>query len=140
MAETVRPLSPHLGVYRWQVQMVTSILHRATGVALTVGLLVIAWGLLALASGADAWAAFTACAGSVIGIILMVGWSWAFFYHLCNGVRHLLQDAGMGFRIKSRGKQNVNQAQFVTSSWLSIIVSLVLTLLVWACVWQGVSA
>lgn len=138
MAQTVRPLSPHLGVYRWQVQMVTSILHRATGIALSVGLLAITWGLLALASGEGAWNDFTASAGSVIGIILLVGWSWAFFYHLCNGIRHLLQDAGMGYRIKSRGKQNVNQAQFVTSSWLSIIVSLLLTLVAWLYVWQGV--
>ncbi len=137
MAQTMRPLSPHLGVYRWQVQMVTSILHRATGIAMSVGLLVVAWGLLALASGEEAWRTFAACAGSVVGIILLIGWSWAFFYHLCNGIRHLLQDAGMGYRIKSRGKQNVNQAQFVTSSWLSVVVSLVLALVAWLYVWQG---
>ena len=130
MAQTVRPLSPHLGVYRWQVQMVTSILHRATGIAMSVGLLVVAWGLLALAGGEEAWQRFTDCAGSVIGIILLVGWSWAFFYHLCNGIRHLLQDAGLGFRVE----------QFVRSSWLSIIVSLVLTIAAWVCVWQGVTA
>ncbi|HET7267249.1 MAG TPA: succinate dehydrogenase, cytochrome b556 subunit [Oleiagrimonas sp.] len=125
--QTVRPISPHLGIYRWQVQMVTSILHRATGIALSVGLLVVTWGLLALASGDEAWGLFTACASSVIGIILLVGWSWAFFYHLCNGIRHLLQDAGMGFRIE----------QFVRSSWMSIILSLVLTVLAWIWVWQG---
>src|SRR5699024_4628315 len=100
MAETVRPLSPHLGVYRWQVQMVTSILHRATGVALSVGLLVVVWGLLALARGEDAWGRFTDCTGSVPGIILLVGWSWSLFYHLCNGIRHLLQDAGLGYDIQ----------------------------------------
>lgn len=125
--QTVRPISPHLGVYRWQVQMVTSILHRATGIALSVGMLVVTWGLLALAGGEDAWNAFTACAGSVIGIILLIGWSWSFFFHLCNGIRHLLQDAGMGYRIE----------QFVRSSWMSIIVSLVLTVLAWVWVWQG---
>lgn len=140
MAETVRPLSPHLGVYRWQVQMVTSILHRATGIALSVGLLVVAWGLLALANGEDAWVHFTDCAGSVPGIILLVGWSWSLFYHLCNGIRHLLQDAGLGYDIRSRGKHNVNQGTFVRSSWLSIIVSLVLTVIAWVLVWQGVSA
>jgi succinate dehydrogenase / fumarate reductase cytochrome b subunit len=53
---------------------------------------------------------------------IMIGWSWAFFYHLCNGIRHLVQDAGAGYAI----------AQFVRSSWMSIIVSFVLTLLVWA--------
>jgi len=128
--QTVRPISPHLGIYRWQVQMVTSILHRATGIALSVGLLVLTWGLLALAGGEDAWSAFTACAGSVVGIILLVGWSWSFFYHLCNGIRHLLQDAGMGYRVE----------QFVRSSWMSIIVSLVLTVLAWAWIWQGGAA
>lgn len=128
--QTVRPISPHLGIYRWQVQMVTSIVHRATGIALSVGLLVVTWGLLALASGEGAWDVFTACASSVIGIILLIGWSWAFFYHLCNGIRHLLQDAGMGFRIE----------QFVRSSWASIIVSVVLTVLAWVWVWQGGAA
>jgi len=128
--QTVRPISPHLGIYRWQVQVVTSILHRATGIALSVGLLVLTWGLLALAGGEDAWGAFTACAGSVVGIILLIGWSWSFFYHLCNGIRHLLQDAGMGYRVE----------QFVRSSWMSIIVSLVLTVLAWAWIWQGGAA
>lgn len=130
MAQTMRPLSPHLGIYRWQVQMVTSILHRATGMALCVGLLVVTWGLLALAGGQDAWDLFTACASSVIGIIVLVGWSWAFFFHLCNGIRHLLQDAGMGFRVE----------QFVRSSWLSVGASVVLTVLAWIWVWQEVAA
>ncbi len=135
--QTVRPISPHLSVYRWQVQMVTSILHRATGVALSVGLLIVTWGLVALAYSPSAWALFSACAGSVIGIILLIGWSWSFFYHLCNGIRHLLQDAGMGFAIKYRGRHNVNQTQFVTSSWLSVIVSLLLTLIAWLWIWHG---
>src|SRR5699024_11431796 len=117
MAQTVRPLSPHLGVYRWQVQMVTSILHRATGIALSVGLLIVAWGLIALATGESAWNDFTACANSVIGIILLVGGSWAFFYHLCNGIRHLLQDAGWGYPIRSRAKQNGNQEPSVSARW-----------------------
>ncbi|HET7663099.1 MAG TPA: succinate dehydrogenase, cytochrome b556 subunit [Rhodanobacteraceae bacterium] len=130
MAQTVRPLSPHLSVYRWQVQMVTSILHRATGIALSVGFLVVVWGLLALANSEAAWHTFTACAGSVIGIILLIGWTWSFFYHLCNGIRHLLQDGGMGYRID----------QFVRSSWLSIIFSLILTIAAWVYVWQGVAA
>lgn len=140
MAETVRPLSPHMSVYRWQVQMVTSLLHRATGIALSVGLLVVAWALLALANGAEAWGRFTDCAGSVLGIILLVGWSWSLFYHLCNGIRHLLQDAGLGYEIHSRGKHNVNQGTYLRSSWASIIASVVLTAIAWVLVWQGVSA
>ena len=122
MAHTRRPLSPHLGIYRWQVQMVTSILHRATGVALAIGTLMVLWGLLALAAGANAWSYFHTFAGGIVGRILLVGWSWALFYHLCNGVRHLLQDAGMGFE----------KAQFIRSSWLSISLSVVLTALAWA--------
>ncbi|MET0331191.1 MAG: succinate dehydrogenase, cytochrome b556 subunit [Dyella sp.] len=122
MADTRRPLSPHLQIYKWQVQMVTSIVHRATGVALAVGTLLVIWGLLALASGAQAYAHFKTYLGSPIGLILLVGWSWALFFHLCNGIRHLVQDAGAGYEIK----------QFVRSSWMSVIASVVLTLIVWA--------
>jgi succinate dehydrogenase / fumarate reductase cytochrome b subunit len=122
MADTRRPLSPHLQIYKWQVQMVTSIVHRATGVALAVGTLLVIWGLLALASGEAAYTQFKICIGSPIGLILLVGWSWALFFHLCNGIRHLVQDAGVGYEI----------AQFVRSSWISVIASVVLTVIVWA--------
>ena len=122
MADTRRPLSPHMQVYRWQVQMVTSILHRATGIALAVGTLLVICGLLDLAAGEDSFNHFKSMIGSPLGIVLMIGWSWALFYHLCNGIRHLIQDAGAGYAI----------AQFVRSSWLSVIGSIVLTLLVWA--------
>lgn len=122
MADTRRPLSPHIQIYKWQVQMVTSILHRATGIALAVGTLLVVWGLLALAAGESHFDQFKTCMGSPLGIVLLVGWSWSLFYHLCNGIRHLLQDAGAGYAIP----------QFVRSSWLSVIVSLVLVVLVWA--------
>lgn len=121
MAQTGRPLSPHLGIYRWQVQMVTSILHRATGIALAAGTLLVLWGLMALASGADAWATFAGFVGSPVGLILLLGWTWALMFHLCNGIRHLLQDAGMGYEIP----------QFVRSSWLAVVASLILTILIW---------
>jgi len=124
MAQTQRPLSPHIQIYKWQVQMVTSILHRATGIALAVGMLLVVWGLLSLAAGEAAFNQFKVCIGSPLGLVLLVGWSWALFYHLCNGIRHLLQDAGAGYAIP----------QFVRSSWLSVIVSLVLVVAVWACV------
>jgi succinate dehydrogenase / fumarate reductase cytochrome b subunit len=122
MADTRRPLSPHLSVYKWQVQMVTSILHRATGIALSVGLLLVAWGLIALAGGAERFGHFAAFVGSPVGLVLLIGWSWSLFYHLCNGIRHLVQDGGYGYEI----------VQFVRSSWASIIVSLLLTAAVWA--------
>ena len=122
MADTQRPLSPHMGIYKWQVQMVTSIVHRATGIALSVGTLLVLWGVFSLASGEDSYNQFKTCLGSPIGMILMIGWSWALFYHLCNGIRHLFQDGGMGYAIP----------QFIRSSWLSIIGSFVLTIIVWA--------
>lgn len=130
MANTQRPLSPHIQVYKWQVQMVTSILHRATGIALAVGMLLVMWGLLALAGGQGSFDQFKTCVGSPIGLVLLFGWSWALFYHLCNGIRHLVQDAGAGYAI----------TQFVRSSWLSVIGSLVLTVLVWAYVLTGGAA
>ncbi|MHC1479563.1 succinate dehydrogenase, cytochrome b556 subunit [Frateuria aurantia] len=124
MADTRRPLSPHLQIYKWQVQMVTSILHRATGVALAAGTLVVLWGVLALASGEAAYNQFKSVAASPLGLLLLFGWSWALFYHLCNGIRHLIQDTGAGYA----------KPAFIRSSWLSIIGSVVLTVLVWACV------
>ena len=130
MADTRRPLSPHLQIYKWQVQMVTSILHRATGIALAVGTLLIMWGLLALAGGESSFNQFKTCIGSPIGLVLLFGWSWSLFFHLCNGIRHLVQDAGAGYAIP----------HFVRSSWLSVIGSLLLTVLVWAYVLTGGAA
>jgi succinate dehydrogenase / fumarate reductase cytochrome b subunit len=117
-----RPLSPHLQVYSWQVQMVTSILHRITGVILAFGGLGLVYALVALASGPDRWEAFAAFAGSVFGKLVLFGFSWALAYHLINGVRHLVQDAGYGFAIPD----------FIRNSWISIIGSVVLVLVVWA--------
>jgi succinate dehydrogenase / fumarate reductase cytochrome b subunit len=122
MAETQRPLSPHLQIYSKQVQMMTSITHRATGIALTVGGLLVVCGLLQLAAGEDSFNHFRRLIGSPLGMILLLGWSWSLFFHLCNGIRHLIQDAGLGYEI----------SQFVRSSWLSVVGSIVLTVLVWA--------
>lgn len=119
-----RPLSPHLQVYKWQVQMVTSILHRATGVILSVGALALVWGLLALAGGPEPWEAFATCVGSPFGKLVLFAFSWALAYHLINGIRHLVQDAGHGYAI----------TDFVRSSWISIIGSVVLVALAWAIV------
>lgn len=124
MPATARPLSPHLSIYRWQIQMVTSILHRATGIALAVGTILFVAALLALASGQEAYDCVRGFCGSWIGLILLFGWTWSLAYHLLNGVRHLLQDGGLGYL----------PAQFVRNGWLAVIGSLVLTALVWACV------
>ena len=121
MASRQRPISPHIQVYRWQVQMVTSILHRATGIVLVAGSLLFAWGLWALAAGPEQWAGFSECARSIPGFVVLFGWSWAFAYHLANGIRHVIQDAGWGFAIP----------EFIRNSWTTIIASLVITALVW---------
>jgi succinate dehydrogenase / fumarate reductase cytochrome b subunit len=107
--------------------MVTSILHRASGIILAVGSLLIVWGLASLAAGPEAYASFTACAGSALGMLVLIGWTLAFFYHLANGIRHLVQDTGKGYAI----------ASFVRSSWTSIVVAIVLTIAVWAYVLSG---
>ncbi|KRG68828.1 succinate dehydrogenase, cytochrome b556 subunit [Pseudoxanthomonas dokdonensis] len=130
MATPQRPLSPHLQVYRWQIQMVTSILHRATGIALSAGALVIAAALLALMLGSDAWNCFLGLASAWYGQVLLFAWTWAFAYHLCNGIRHVIQDFGHGYSISA----------FVRNSWLSVIGSLVITVLVWAYVMLGAGA
>ena len=124
MPATARPLSPHLSIYRWQIQMVTSILHRATGIALAAGTILLVVALLALASGPEAYAKVQAFCASWVGLLLLFGWTWSLAYHLLNGIRHLLQDAGLGYL----------PAQFVRNGWLVVAGSLVLTVLVWVCV------
>ena len=130
MSPRPRPLSPHLQVYRWQIQMVTSILHRATGVVLAAGALLIAAGLLALMLGPEAWACFSGHAGAWYGMVFLFGWSWCFAYHLCNGIRHVVQDFAIGYSIPA----------FVRSSWLSLVGSLVVTALIWVCALNGGAA
>ncbi len=122
MADLQRPLSPHLQIYSKQVQMMASITHRATGIALAVGGLLVVYGLFQLAAGESTFNSFRNLIGSPVGMILLIGWSWSLFFHLCNGIRHLIQDAGLGFEI----------SQFVRSSKLSYVGSVVLTVLVWA--------
>ena len=121
MATRQRPLSPHLQVYRWQIQMATSILHRATGVILSLGALLIAAALVALASGPDAWTWISAQASTWYGLVFLFLWTWDFTYHLLNGIRHLAQDGGLGYAVSA----------FVRNGWLVSAGSLVLALLVW---------
>ena len=96
MPQPDRPLSPHLQVYRPQLTSVLSISHRATGVALAVGALVLVWWLLAAAIGPSAYATMQGFVGSWLGMLLLVGWTYSLFFHLCNGVRHLAWDTGYG--------------------------------------------
>ena len=94
-----RPLSPHLQIYRWPITMAASITHRATGMALAAGTILLSWWLVAAASGPDAYAVFTRVTGNVIGEIVLFGFLWSLCFHLLNGIRHLAWDAGYGFRV-----------------------------------------
>lgn len=95
-----RPLSPHLGIWKWRVHAITSIAHRITGNALVfAGLLAFAWWLAAAAMSAGAYDIFLAFAGSIFGWILWVGLSWAMFQHLLSGIRHLMMDSGWGYEL-----------------------------------------
>ena len=121
MSNAGRPLSPHLFIYRWPITMTLSILHRITGVALSVGLIAYAGWLMAAASGAAAYESLSGLLGSVPGQIALVGWSAAFFFHLANGIRHLIWDAGRG----------LEKAQANASAWFVIATTVILTLLYW---------
>lgn len=121
MSSQERPLSPHLQVYRLQITSVMSILHRLTGIALAAGTLLLVWWLVAAASGPASFAAVQGFVGSVVGRILLFGWSWALFYHLANGIRHLAWDAGWGFELKT----------VYASGWTVAAASLLLTAIAW---------
>ena len=123
-----RPLSPHLQVYRWQVQMVTSILHRATGIVLVVGSLIVTWGLLALAAGPESWSTFTAFTRSAIGFLILFGWSWSLAFHLLNGIRHLLWDTGHGYDIPTVYK----------TGYTVFVLTVVITAAIWFLALGGV--
>ena len=116
-----RPLSPHIQIYRWQITMTLSILHRATGIALAVGTLLLAYWLIAAAAGPDTFATAQALIGSWFGRLLLFGWSYALFFHLCNGIRHLAWDAGWGFEI----------ATTTSTGWFVVFASILVTLLAW---------
>lgn len=116
-----RPLSPHLQVYRWQWTMLLSITHRATGIALAAGSLLLVCWLLAVASGPDAFAAVHGFVGSWLGRLLLFGWTWALLYHLFNGIRHLFWDAGIGFELPAAR----------ASGYAVVAASVVATLAVW---------
>jgi succinate dehydrogenase / fumarate reductase, cytochrome b subunit len=116
-----RPLSPHLQVYRLQLTSVLSITHRATGVALGVGTLLLVWWLVAAANGPDSYDDVRRFLGSWIGLVLLFGWSVALFYHLCNGLRHLWWDTGRGLDLPS----------VYASGWAVLAATAVLTAIAW---------
>jgi succinate dehydrogenase / fumarate reductase cytochrome b subunit len=116
-----RPLSPHLQIYRPMLTMMMSIVHRITGLALYFGTLLLAWWLLSAASGPNAYATFQSVASSIIGRIVLFGYTWALIHHMLGGVRHLIWDTGHGFGAAER-------------EWLvraNLAGSIVLTILLW---------
>jgi succinate dehydrogenase / fumarate reductase cytochrome b subunit len=102
-----RPLSPHMSVWRWHVTMFTSIAHRVSGVGLYLGALMAAGWAVALASGPEAYDAYMALLGSIPGKVVLFGMTLALFYHLANGIRHLVWDSGHGLDIKSADVSSV---------------------------------
>lgn len=121
MAQADRPLSPHLGIYRWQVSNSLSILHRATGVMLSLGALVLVGWLLAVAAGYTGYARLNAWLAGPVGALLLAAWSFCLFYHLCNGVRHLGWDLGLGFE----------RQQARRTGWLVVLSAGLLTVAFW---------
>lgn len=118
-----RPLSPHLQIWRWGPHMLVSILHRVTGDGMAlVGLGVLVWWLGALASGPAAYATFQTAMGSPVGLVVLVGLSWAFFTHLMSGLRHFVLDIGAGYEL------DTNRLW----SMASPIIAVALTLGFWA--------
>jgi succinate dehydrogenase / fumarate reductase cytochrome b subunit len=102
-----RPLSPHIQIYRWPVTMATSIVHRATGLALAAGTLLVAWWLIAAAMGAAQYDLFSAVARSPFGQLVLFGFVWSLAYHLLNGIRHLAWDVGYGFNVPTASRTGV---------------------------------
>ena len=125
-APTKRPLSPHLTIWKWGPHMLVSILHRATGSALTVGgLVLLTWWLLALSSGAEASEQFNAVATHPLGLVVLVGLTWAFWQHFFSGLRHLFMDMGAGLELRTNkffAVLTIAGAMFATAlTWFALI-------------------
>jgi len=122
-----RPLSPHLGVYRWQIGNSLSILHRITGVALGLGLLALTFWLSSLAGGEDTYRSAACLFASPVGLVCLFGWTFSFLFHLFNGLRHLCWDVGLGFE----------RTQRHASGWIAVLAAVCATLGAWVLLWQG---
>lgn len=116
-----RPMSPHLQIYRPQMTSILSIVHRLTGIGLTLGAVLVVWWLLAAATGPEYFATVDGLLTSWIGYLVLLGSTWALAYHLLNGIRHLFWDMGYGFEIETTER----------SGMAVIAGSAVLTVLLW---------
>lgn len=119
--KAARPLSPHLQVYKLILTMLMSILHRITGAGLYFGMALVAWWLVAVASGPSYYDFVTGLFGSIIGYLLLFGFTWALIHHMLGGLRHFLMDTGRGMEPGLRDKLALAQ----------IVGSVVLTVVVW---------
>jgi succinate dehydrogenase / fumarate reductase cytochrome b subunit len=120
-ARRARPISPHIQIYKPMLTMMMSIVHRITGASLYFGMLLLAWWLIAAASGPNAYANFEWFIGSFIGRLVLFGYTWALLHHMLGGIRHLIWDTGRGFEPAERELLAV----------ATIVGSIALTLLVW---------
>lgn len=120
-----RPTSPHLSIYRWQLSMLMSILHRLTGLALYAGTLVLVVWLCTAAYRAPWFQDMHACLSSGLGRAMLIGWTAAFYYHLANGLRHLWWDMGRGFELSEVRSSGIAVLLFtalmtVATWWLAL--------------------
>lgn len=126
MASAERPLSPHLQVYRPQWTTVLSISHRATGIAISVGAIVLVWWLAAAAASPEYYEDFAWVAGSFIGQLALFVWSFCLFYHLANGIRHLMWDSGRWLELEQARQSGyavvVIAAVLTVASWIAAYV------------------
>lgn len=116
-----RPLSPHLQIYKPMLTMMMSIVHRLTGMALYFGSLLLAWWLIAAATGPDYFEFVNGLAGSLIGKLVLFGYTWALIHHMFGGIRHFIWDTGAGFEL--------SMIEFMVRA--SIVAALGLTILIW---------
>lgn len=127
MAKVDRPLSPHLQIYRWYLTMALSIAHRASGVALSAGLLFLTWWLVALADGEQSFARVEWWKDSFLGVLFLFGMTLALTYHLGNGIRHLIWDMGYGFEPEVAKMSGMAVLAFTGAAtiliWLVILIA-----------------
>lgn len=120
-----RPLSPHLGIWKWGPHMLVSILHRVSGDGLAlVGLPVLVWWIAAMASGPAAYDSFLSHAMAPYGMVVLIGLTWAFFNHLCSGLRHFVLDMGAGYELDANRRWSI----------ISMVGALLLTAAFWAAI------
>jgi succinate dehydrogenase / fumarate reductase, cytochrome b subunit len=129
MPVRARPTSPHAGIYRWQIGNSLSILHRITGAFLGLGLVALAYWLVSIAGGSQDYAMAARVFAGPAGRLVLMGWTFAFLFHLLNGVRHLFWDAGRGFE----------RTQRHASGWFAVIGAIALTACVWIWLWRHIT-